>query len=151
MNKSAQYLAGLIDGDGSILIVRRDRKRATTGDRYRGISFEIVVKIGGETNHLNVLRELWDDIGYIWTRKRKGQRHLSEWIISGNNARYLLPKINKHLILKVKQGYNALSFPQCKSRWDATPKFRKEQTRRWKLQKQLNSRVGRGKRGSIWQ
>jgi hypothetical protein len=143
--KSAAYLAGMIDGDGSILITRRDRHK-TKGDRARGISFQVFVKIGGETRHVSHLRQLWGGIGSVYIRKRKGQRHLAEWAIEGRRAKKLLRHIRRYLMLKQRQALNAITFPQIHDRWHITSAIRSEQLRRWKLMKYLNSRVGRGDR-----
>ena len=142
---SAAYLAGLIDGDGCLTIVRRDKGK-TKGDRRRKLSFETLVKIAGETQHLRGLRREWSGIGSLYIRKRHGQRHLAEWMICQKQARALLKKITRFLVLKKAQALNILNFPRCKSRWDATPELRAEQYQRWILMKELNSRTGRGTR-----
>lgn len=141
--KSPAYLAGLIDGDGSIIVSRRD-KGLTKHDRKRKMSFELVVKVGGETHHMLALRREWGNIGSVYVRKRPGQRHLAEWLIAARQSRIVLRQIARYLKLKKRQAQNGLSFPMCRSRWDATPGFRREQLRRWRLMKYLNSRVGRG-------
>jgi hypothetical protein len=143
--KSAAYLAGLIDGDGCIVVTRRDRRK-TRGDRARGISYAVFVKVGGETGHIRHIKSLWG-VGYIYIRKRKGQRHLAEWTIEGNKAKTLLTKIRPYLILKYPQAINAINFPQAQNRWDPNiTVIRAEQKKRWHIMKILNSRVGRGTR-----
>jgi hypothetical protein len=142
MSEAHAYLAGLIDGDGSIMIIRR-QKGITKGDRKRGLSFQTFVKIGGETKHLTALRQD-HRIGNLWIRKRPGQRHLAEWIIAGNQARNLLQSVLPYLRLKTDQAKTALTMPQCRSRWDATPALREAQLASWQLMKRLNHRVGRG-------
>jgi len=137
------YLAGLIDGDGSILIIRRD-KLTTIGDRKRGESFETSIKIGGEPKHLKGLQKEMGGIGYIWIRKRPGQRHLAEWSIAGRYCRPFLKQIIEHLRLKKKQAQLVLDFPRIKSRWDATPQIKKFRLGCWKKMKRLNQ-TGRGR------
>lgn len=88
VKRSPAYLAGLIDGDGTIIIVRRDRDGSS--------------------------------------------------------------KVLPFLMLKREQALNVLTFPQCRSRWDATPELRAEQYRRWVRQRELNSRYGRGRRSEVW-
>ena len=131
------YLAGLIDGDGSILILKRDR----TG---RGsLSFTVTVKVGGETEHITKLATQYG-IGNVWVRKKVGLKHLAEWTIAGNQARWLLNAIKPYLQLKNPQACVALAMPQCRSRWDATAKLRAIQHTCHLQMKQLNHAKGRG-------
>lgn len=141
--KSA-YLAGMIDGDGSIMVRRRDKGKSK-GDRARNISFILLIVIGGEPTHLRKLRAIWGNIGNIYIRKRKSQRHLALWTIASNQARSILGLVEPHLILKRRQAIVALSMPQPVTRWGVTPELRAAQERcRIKISN-LNSRTGRGK------
>lgn len=138
------YLAGLIDGDGSIMIRRRDKKK-TLGDRQRGISFMLIVAIGGETSHLTDLRKEWGLIGSFWVRKRENQRHLAEWKIANNNARRLLEAVEPFLKLKRPQALTALTLPSPRSRWGVTKELREQQELCRVQVSALNKRNGRGK------
>lgn len=134
------YLAGLIDGDGCILIRKREKEKTAT-DRKRGMSFIVLVKIGGYPPHL---KELKDRIGLGQLNICKRGKHLAEWVIAGKQAEYLLSKIVNHLKLKKEQAKIAINMPHPRSRWLATDKMRKTQEmHRLKIQ-ELN-RVGRGK------
>lgn len=137
------YLAGLIDGDGCILVRRRDHL-ATLSDRQRGQSYDSQVRIGGETTHLTLLRELHQNTGTIYVRKREGQRHLAEWTLSGQKGVRLLERITPYLKLKKRQGELLLSLPWPKSRWAATPEVRAEQER-IRLEIKKANQLGRGK------
>jgi hypothetical protein len=138
------YLAGLIDGDGCVLVRRRDRNKESTGDRRRGPSFSINVKIGGETKHIYGLREKHENIGSVYTRKGKRKRHLAEWTIAAKRGRALLEKVVPHMILKKPQGLLVLQMPWPGSRWGVTPELRAEQERIRLEIKRLN-KLGRGK------
>lgn len=140
----AAYLAGLLDGDGCIMIRRRE-KVATFTDRRRGLSFIVLAAIGGEQGHLHALRVEAGGLGTTWVRKREGQRHLAEWKIAGGQARVFLGAIQPYLRLKKEQARVALGMPQPRSRWGATPVLRAEQERRFIEIKRLNHQFGRGK------
>lgn len=137
------YLAGLLDGDGSILIRRRDKNK-TNGDRQRGISFVVVIKISGEPQHLGLLRDELD-IGNLYIRKRLGQRHLAEWTIAGGQAISLLTNILPFLRLKREQAEVALSMPSPKSRWGVTTELRINQED-CRLKVTHLNQLGRGKK-----
>jgi len=132
------YLAGLIDGDGSITIVKRDRTK-----QGRSLTFQPKVSIGGYPPHLEALRFILP-LGNIWIRKRLSQRHLAEWTIAGGQCRIFLAFTMPFLRLKYEQAKIACSMPFCRSRWDATPELRNEQVKCWLEIKRLNSLTGRG-------
>jgi len=125
-------------------MIRRRDKAQTIGDRARGISFIVLVKIGGEPNHLINLRSEFRNLGTIWIRKRQGQRHLAEWTIAGTQARSLLTLVLPYLRLKTKQAHVALGMPQPRTRWGVTPEVRETQEQARKTIKELNT-LGRGK------
>lgn len=137
------YLAGLIDGDGCVLVRRRDHA-AQVRDRKRGPSYSLAVKIGGEPKHLNGLRTLHGNIGSIWTRKKPGKRHLAEWTLSSKRAFVLLKRVVPYMILKRKQGELVLAMPWPVSRWGVTPELRARQEEIRLEIKRLN-KTGRGK------
>ena len=137
------YLAGLLDGDGCILIRRRDKSK-TTGDRQRGISFITIITIGGEVSHLQGLRDKYL-VGSVYIRKRIGLRHLAIWTIAGSIAIAVLKQLIPFLSLKLKQAIVALSMPRPRSRWGVTPELRNTQESCRILIQQLNQ-LGRGKK-----
>jgi len=120
------YLAGMIDGEGSIGVRRRD-KPATRGDRARGLSYNLKISIAGEPNHLYNLRQDVGNLGSLYIRKRFGQRHLAEWIIAHGQARLLASRVMPFLRLKRRQVELLLEMPQFKSRWEVTPEIRQKQ------------------------
>lgn len=140
----ARYLAGLIDGDGAIMIRRREKPETRT-DRRRGLSFIILVGIGGEPGHLKALRDEFGQIGTIWVRRREGQHHIAEWKIAGGQAVALLRAVSPHLRLKKDQALLVLGMPLPRSRWGVTPELREQQERCFLEIKRLNHRFGRGK------
>lgn len=137
------YLAGLIDGDGSLLVRRRDRS-ASAGDRARGVSFILRVSIAGETEHINGLRSELSGLGNVWVRQRPEQRHLAEWVIAGGQARMLLAAVVPFLRLKRRQAEVMLAMPMPRSRWAATPELRHAQEAARVEVSRLNCRFGRG-------
>ena len=137
------YLAGLIDGDGCILLRRRDYPNRP-GDRARSQSYSLNLKIGGEPNHLFGLRTTFEMVGSIWIRKRPGQRHLAEWTIAAKRGLNLLEHVAPYLLLKKKQADLILAMPWPKSRWTATAEIRQKQEETRLEIKRLNTLV-RGK------
>lgn len=139
----AAYLAGLVDGDGCILVRRRD-KPTSAGDRKRNISFITLLKVGGEEKHLLAVRKTWHSLGTVWVRRKDGLRPLAEWTIAGNQAKAVLGRIELFLRLKRKQAVLAINMLGPRTRWGATPKVRRDQERcRLRISK-LNT-LGRGK------
>jgi hypothetical protein len=136
------YLAGLIDGDGSILIVWRGKNR-TAGDRRRRTGFQVTVKIGGAPDHLRRLSSEFQ-VGGLWIRKRDGYRHLAEWTITGSQARQVLICVLPHVRHKQPQAVLALSMSQPRTRWGATAELRAQQIRCWTEMRLLNT-AGRRK------
>lgn len=137
------YLAGLIDGDGSIMVRRRD-KPSTINDRARNISFELKVTIGGQPKHLATVRAVYGG-GNLYIRKREGQRHLAEWRVVARQARRVLEGIEPYLMLKQRQARIALAMPRPIARWGITPELRAAQEQARVDISNLNSAAGRGK------
>jgi len=132
------YLAGLIDGDGYITIIKRDRT-----NKGKSLSYSPRVGIAGYPPHLKVLRVILP-LGSIWVRKRAAQRHLAEWNIAGQQCRILIALLLPYLRLKYPQAKVALNMPYCRSRWEATLELRSQQEKCWLEIKRLNSLYGRG-------
>jgi hypothetical protein len=93
------YLAGMMDGDGSIALYKRKDYRTQTG-----FSFTPKMRISAVSKlHLEKLQEIFGgsiDNGY--------KNHLSKNLVynlgwSSNQIRDLLPKIEPYLILKKKE------------------------------------------------
>ena len=133
------YLAGLIDGDGCILILSR-KGPATRSDRARGLSFIVEVKIGGDSEHLRGLRQEFKNIGSVYVRPMD---HLAEWTIAGQMARSLLADTLPYLRLKKRQALLALGMPHPRTRWGVTNELRERQAWHQAEVRRLNHR-GRG-------
>jgi hypothetical protein len=144
------YLAGLVDGDGSIMVRRRVRSRGSHARRRgspdrRRTGFTTILSVGGETVHLTNLRSEFGNIGTLYVRKRKGQRHLAEWRNADSKATSLIVVIVPYLRLKRQQAELVISMPRARSRWAATPEIRKRQE--WiRSEIQRLNRRGRGKK-----
>lgn len=138
------YLAGLIDGDGCVLVRRRDHP-TRPGDRERGPSYGLNLSIGGEPKHLTGLRELFGNVGFIYIRKKEGQRHLAEWTIAAKRGLVLLRLVVPYMRLKKAQAELALAMPMPVSRWGVTTALREKQESIRLEIKRLNT-LGRGKK-----
>jgi hypothetical protein len=137
------YLAGLIDGDGCILVRRRDRDWGRDGKR-RTSGYTLNVKISGETNHLTRLRAQHDGVGSMHIQKGNRKRHLAEWTIAHKRGLALLVKIVPFMQLKRAQAELCLQMPWPRSRWAATPELRAHQEEIRLQIKRLN-KLGRGR------
>lgn len=141
------YLAGLIDGDGCIVVRRRER-RATKGDRARGASFIPIVNVAGEVTHLTELRDELRGIPgrvYIVRRQSGHLRAMAEWTVAGTQAVALLVALSSHLRLKRRQAETVLAMPMPRSRWAVTPELREKQEQARLLVQKFNQR-GRGRK-----
>lgn len=95
------YLAGIIDGEGCINIVKYHKE-----NRYR---YRLQVRV------INTSKELVEWIkenfgGYVTSRERKGYRLIYEWGIFNTQAEELLEDILEYLIIKKPQANVALDF-----------------------------------------
>lgn len=133
------YLAGMIDGDGSIQLHLRNRVETTA------FTYNIRLSIAGEVGHIRLLRKTWSDVGCIYTRKcGPSRKPLAEWTIVCNDARKILREVHPYLILKREQADVCLSLETIRSRWEATPAVRARQYQCWLRVKELNS-TGNGR------
>ena len=93
------YLAGMIDGDGSIMInTHKDHKAK------RGYCWEINVKVSNTQKVF--LEALKKTVGGSVSRcgpSQYGIRPVYQWKIGGNTARVTLDRIYPYLIIKKKQ------------------------------------------------
>ena len=140
------YLAGMVDGEGSITIRRRDHS-SRPSDRQRGVSFTLRIGIAGAPDHIRRIQSMVG-MGSVYVRRRaqlnKGWKDIAEWSMASREAKQFLLNVEPYLMLKRSQAQVALSLPQCRSRWDATPQMRQEQEECRKLISTLNL-MGRGR------
>ncbi|MHC1636323.1 MAG: sigma factor-like helix-turn-helix DNA-binding protein [Candidatus Methanospirareceae archaeon] len=144
-NEIFAYLAGIVDGEGSIRLHRRRRKSI-------GYGLEVVVT--------NTNRELIDWLytnfkGYIEKHEREGNHKTTyKWTVRGINAYRLLKKMLPYLIIKKPQAELGIKFWNECSRVGKSyggfvggrPKWLLEKTEEYARQmRELNKR-GRGKR-----
>lgn len=117
------YAAGLIDGEGCILIQRSKgetyHQLVTVGmtEKARAVLDAMEATYGGATKLARAATEKWD-AAYAWT-------------VAGDAATALLLDVQPHLILKVEQARVALRVAEIRSslppRWESSPQGQ----RRW--------------------
>jgi hypothetical protein len=100
------YIAGLMDGEGCITIMKSSPKRRAISPSYR-IAIEIGMTDGGQMNYCQRIT----GIGYITRAKvysRPNCRDRWQWTIPKNDVLDLLPGIYPYLVLKKPQAALAL-------------------------------------------
>lgn len=101
----AAYLAGVVDGDGCLSLVRHRDK--TTGRFHYNASMSV-----GMTCDLPV--RLFDEIGVgnIWWSRRRNHRDrpIAAWRVGAEPLRWLLPIIQPYLVLKARQAELLLEY-----------------------------------------
>ena len=105
MNKTiSAYLAGIIDGEGSICIVRK------FGPRSKNPSFLIRISVG--MSCLQIIEFLQENFrGSIHKEKKKlNRKQMYRWNIQGNKAANFLEAIRPFLIEKKEKAKIAMEF-----------------------------------------
>lgn len=111
------YVAGLVDGEGCILI-----------QESRGPTYHHLVTVGMTAKALSILEALQAEYG----GKTKKARDATErwdtaysWTVAGDQATDLLERIRPHLILKSEQARVALKVAEIRRglppRWESSP------------------------------
>lgn len=106
-NKIA-YLAGLIDGEGNIAVIRRELSRR---ENYN-------VRVSLYNNSIPLITWILKEFGGTkTTRSRRNPRHATSYIISWNHAQAakLLRAVKPFLIVKAKQAKLALQAATIRS------------------------------------
>lgn len=103
MNSDIVYLAGMMDGDGSISIARRQYNER----RSRHILTVAVTNCSREL--MEWLEERWGGVIHPKPPTRNG-RPIFQWAITSQKAGELLEDIVEHLIVKRDQANIALDF-----------------------------------------
>lgn len=95
---SEKYIAGFLDADGCIRVMfRKDTTRP-----------QMQVSFSQKSGWDEVLHRIQEVAGGTVSKSTVKGREYSRLIISGKNARMLLERIAKHLVLKRKQAFAAL-------------------------------------------
>lgn len=133
------YLAGIIDGEGSINISCNPKH----GRNYYSLKLDI-------TNTSDALMQWLEDKfrGHIGTSYARSQNrtNLHSWIVSGKQAQYLLYKVLPYLVIKTEQALLALTLDilpyggAC--RWNYTEEEEFNRSQAYEEMKRLNSLGG---------
>lgn len=103
-----QYLAGMLDGEGNISIVRRERKRRE--------AYSLRVNLYSNTQEALVkIREEFG--GYLRPRKRDNPKHATGYLLSWNHqaAGSILKNVAPFLLIKAQQARLGLEFQKMVS------------------------------------
>lgn len=129
------YLAGFIDGEGSLLINKREHINTYKNTRY--LSYSIYIDIGNTNKEvLEWIRSLLGITSKIYENKCKGNRKLAYRLrISYRQAKPLIEILFDNLIIKKKQAEVFLKWPPNKMRG-----FGEEKEKLFQEMKILNKR-----------
>lgn len=101
MDTGIIYLAGIVDGEGCINIVKYHKE-----NRYR---YRLQLRVINTNRELvDWIKERWG--GWITSRNRGSQRTVYEWIVTDQAAEDMLAEMNGWLIVKRDQANIALDF-----------------------------------------
>lgn len=106
------YIAGIIDGEGCISIVRSARSKRPSPEYY----LKVVVCI----NSVRVANKLVGVFGgHVYMRKRQIGRHLQHvWYLNGRNACEMLKKVRPYLTEKREQADLGIHFDNYLARYN---------------------------------
>jgi len=101
------FLAGLIEGDGSIMLKAHKDPR-----KQRGVTFGMYVKVSNTKKELlDFLKENFGGcVSKGWQPKGKGRNAIYDWSIGSEDAQVLLLQLYPYLIIKKKQAKLAVKF-----------------------------------------
>lgn len=111
--EEAAYVAGFIDGEGTIGIIRETRKEALAGFRYTAY-FSVC---STDMNVLEAIRSMMGNGRIISTHHKKAKPHhkdVFKLTLSPNQIRDVVPKILPYLIIKREQALLVLEFLDIK-------------------------------------
>ena len=113
MTVSVEYLAGIIDGEGSIMLVR------TGNAQFEGLYTSWTIKMQIANTNLELLNVLQANFGGVIKRTTKGgknwkQGYRLEWF--GSNAADLCLRVFEHLIVKKEQASIAMKAMTVRNR-----------------------------------
>jgi hypothetical protein len=101
---SHEYIAGLFDGEGCI-IIRKEKNRKTP---YYGLMVQI--QMVGHSLLKTIQKKYGGSVFYVSSKHLTGKKILSHWNISGIRAKKFIIDIEPYLKLKRKQAKVAIKF-----------------------------------------
>jgi hypothetical protein len=118
----AAYLAGLLDGEGHITIIKSRR----SGGLHKGNHYAYARMSIGITHDVLVEMQAEYGFGKIYHLKSRNKKHknLISWSISSNIMRAVLPQVLPYLRVKKKQAELVLQYLSLAKRRDRTQKYR---------------------------
>lgn len=141
------YIAGMIDGEGTVKINRRAGKGKSENARPWGFLPLVLVT----NTHLGVLEHLREvsGVGIVYHAKTRGKPHwnlVHRWQVVGNQARQLLVEVQPHLIIKAEHARQVLAMPtQIRGgRAEGSAEIYGEQERLFGVLTELNRRTPLG-------
>lgn len=102
---SIEYIAGFVDGEGSIQISRGTTHYSGKRMYYLRLSVHQV-----DRRPLDVLNERWPGSLRLIRKPSAKQRDIWEWVVSGSTAAKVIGEIRPYLIGKAEQADLALEF-----------------------------------------
>lgn len=120
------YLAGIIDGEGSIFICRINNKKS--GNQWYRLQVGCSMT---EPQAIQVLREVFtpDTKQFIYRGgRKKGHKDVYQWLTTGKTAVKILKKLLPHLLVKNRQAKLAIEFQEWRQSLKNTgrPRNKKE-------------------------
>ena len=135
--KKLAYLGAIIDGEGSISIVKQVK-----GYKQNQPSFWLKVEIGScDPKLTDWLKENFDGSTSLELRSNPNHKNLYRWQVSGKDAKKLLIKVRDYLLLKTVQADLAIKYSlHCswKSGQLRPLSLIRKQERYWEQMRKLN-------------
>jgi len=107
------YLAGFVDGEGSIFGIREKRS-----ENRSGFGYTVHMSVGQcNLEILTAFRE-WSGLGSVTTVKRMQPHHKDQWkwVLTQKQAKLLLLQLEPYLVLKKEQARLAIEFIEIKEK-----------------------------------
>jgi len=140
------YLAGIVDGEGSIIINKDKARRGRTSKQNRGESHALLISMGNTNSE--VVRWIEERFGGGTYRQRRNRprRDVYFWRVWGIEAYKLLKKIRPFLVIKRKQAELGITFQEsCKrSSWNSRRPM-------WLVERERNFKEEMSKLNLDWQ
>lgn len=116
------YIAGIIDGEGTICIQKQYRKAKRYGGRH-AYTLHVAVEMGCKEVPEYLIQKV--GFGSLQSRIRPGyKREMFTWRVTGRNAIKFLEQIRCYLILKNREADIAMAFQGTmvyQNRWHRVP------------------------------
>lgn len=135
------YLAGFVDGEGTIIIARKPQHGKMANDQYH-LQFHIV---NTEPAIIQWIKDTFDGRAYCVRRQRTDRKALYGWQYTGIMACHVIQCIRPYLIIKKRQADLAIEFQEHILAYDAS-RFRPitEEEQQWRIRcKQAMSELNR--------